>query len=142
MRGNEPILLVEDDEVDVMTLRRAVKDLNITNPLQVASDGLEALSYLRNPHNAKPCVILLDLKMPRMDGFAVLQEIKKDVDLKGLPVIVLTGSDDRADKLASFNLSAAGYVQKPVDYLQLLEAIRTIKLYWTLSEQPPPDESM
>ena len=139
MKTNQPILLVEDDAVDVMTIKRALKELKTTNPLQVAGNGEEALEYLRNPQNVKPTLILLDLQMPRMDGITFLKIIKDDPVLKRLPVIVLTTSDEPRDKIASFNLSVAGYMLKPVDYKQFVEVIKAINLYWTLSELPPQE---
>ena len=139
MRNHNPILLVEDDDVDVMTTKRALKELKITNPLQVAGNGEEALDYLRNPQNMKPCLILLDLNMPRMDGVTFLKIIKNDPILKRLPVIVLTSSDETRDKIESFNLSVAGYMLKPVDYKQFVEVLKAIQLYWTLSELPPQE---
>jgi len=137
MKGNEPLLLVEDDPVDVMTIKRAMKELNITNPVQVAGNGEEALVYLQDPQNEKPTLILLDLHMPRMDGISFLKEIKDDPVLKRIPVIVLTTSDEIQDKIESFDLSVAGYMLKPVNYQQFVEVIKAINLYWTLSEIPP-----
>lgn len=139
MKNNEPILLVEDNEVDVMTVKRALKELEITNPLQVAGNGEEALAYLRNPQKVKPCLILLDLQMPRMDGLTFLSIIKDDRLLKRLPAIVLSTSDDPRDKIATFSFSVAGYMVKPVDYQQFVEMMKAIHLYWTLSELPPQE---
>ncbi len=137
MRGHKPIMLVEDNQVDVMTVQRALKDLNVTNRLAIASDGEEALAYLRDAENEKPCVILLDLNMPRMNGIEFLREAKQDKALRRIPVVVLTTSDEEQDKVDSFDLSVAGYVLKPVDYQHFVEAMKTIELYWTLSELPP-----
>ena len=136
MRNNEPIMLVEDDQIDVMSVKRALQELNVTNTLIVVGDGLEALKFLRDPANVRPCIILLDLQMPRMGGIEFLQVIKQDDVLKSIPVVVLTTSDEDQDKVASFKLSVAGYIIKPVDYRQFVEAMRTIRLYWTLSELP------
>ncbi len=130
------ILLVEDDMVDVMTIQRAFKDINITNPVHVSGNGLEALDYLRNPQNTRPGIILLDINMPKMNGIEFLQVVKNDDLLKSIPVVVLTTSKAEQDKMESFNLGIAGYMIKPVDYLQFVEVIRTINLYWTLSELP------
>ena len=90
MRGNKPVILVEDDRVDQMTVRRAFRDLKITNPLIIAANGEEALVYLRDAVNPRPCLILLDLNMPRMNGLEFLAIAKKDEQLKMLPVVVLT----------------------------------------------------
>jgi CheY-like chemotaxis protein len=136
MTSKIPILLVEDDLVDVMTIRRAFKDIHITNPVHVSGNGLEALAYLRDPKNRRPGIILLDINMPRMNGIEFLQVAKKDDQLKSIPVVVLTTSKDEQDKVESFNLGVAGYMIKPVDYLQFVEVVKTIHLYWTLSELP------
>jgi len=133
------ILLVEDDHVDIMTIKRAFKDLKITNPVNVCENGLEALDFLRNPQKQFPGVILLDLNMPKMNGIEFLQEIKDDEQFKSIPVVVLTTSKEEQDKVESFKLGVAGYMIKPVDYLQFVEIIRTIHLYWTLSEIPVED---
>ncbi len=130
------ILLVEDDLVDVMTIKRAFKDIKIGNPLQVCDNGLEALKYLKNPSNRTPGIILLDINMPKMNGIEFLEIIKKDKDLKRVPVVVLTTSKAEQDKMESFNLGVSGYMIKPVDYLQFVETVKTIHLYWTLSELP------
>ena len=134
MRSNAPILLAEDDEVDVMTIRRAFKELNVTNPLVVVSNGEEALAHLHNLEAERPCIILLDLNMPRMDGIEFLTIMKDDPDLRRIPVVVLTSSYEEQDRTASFDKSVAGYMVKPVDYKQFIEVIRTISLYWTVSE--------
>jgi CheY-like chemotaxis protein len=136
MRSSKPVLLVEDDGVDAMTVRRAFKDLKILNPLAHSANGEEALAYLADPSNEKPCVILLDLNMPKMNGAEFLKVAKADADLRKIPVIVLTTSREEYDIVRSFELSVAGYIVKPVDYRNFVEAIRTIDLYWTLSELP------
>lgn len=136
MKDQVPILLVEDDEVDVMTMRRALKDLRITNPLHVAGDGEAALELLRGGGVARPCVILLDLNMPRMGGIEFLRVVKADAAFKSIPVIVLTTSREESDRVETFQLSVAGYMIKPADYRQFVEVVRAIDLYWTLSELP------
>ena len=136
MRTKRPILLAEDDPVDQETVRRALKEIKVTNRLDVAGNGEEALTHLRNEKNEKPCLILLDLKMPRMDGIEFLKVVRQDEKLKILPVVVLTTSKEERDKVESFCLGVAGYMVKPVDYQQFVEAIKTIDLYWTLSELP------
>lgn len=140
MRNTLPILLVEDDQVDAMTVRRALKDIKVTNRLDVVGDGLQALQHLRNPGNEKPCIILLDLNMPRMNGIEFLQVVKADATLRRIPVVVLTTSTEERDRVHSFNLGVAGYMIKPVDYGQFVEVVRAIDLYWTLSELPPADK--
>jgi len=133
------ILLVEDDLVDVMTIKRAFIDLNITNPVSVCGNGLEALDYLRDPQKTLPGIILLDINMPKMNGIEFLHEIKNEEKLKSIPVVVLTTSKVEQDKVETFNMGVAGYMIKPVDYLQFVEIIRTIHLYWTISELPNVD---
>ena len=136
MKDQTPILLVEDDDVDVMTMRRALKDLHIGNPLHVAGDGEAALEALRGGQMARPCIILLDLNMPRMGGIEFLRIAKADAQLRSIPVIVLTTSREESDRVETFQLSVAGYMIKPADYRQFVEVVRTIDLYWTLSECP------
>jgi CheY-like chemotaxis protein len=135
MRNSKPVLLVEDDDVDAMAVKRALKDLNVTNPLVHRFNGEEALEHLTDG-NGKPCVILLDLNMPRMSGIELLKIIKADDELKKIPVVVLTTSEDIQDKFETFGLSVAGYIVKPADYKKFVEAIRIVNLYWTLSELP------
>ena len=136
-KSKRPVLLVEDDQVDAMTVQRALKDINVTNRLDIVGDGEEALAFLRDPENERPCIILLDLSMPRMNGIEFLQVAKQDEALRRIPVVVLTASTEEQDKVDSFNLGVAGYMVKPVDYGQFVEVVKTIDLYWTLSELPP-----
>ena len=136
MRETRPILLVEDDQVDAMTVKRALKEINVANRLDIVGDGEEALVFLRAPENESPCIILLDLNMPRMNGIEFLTVAKQDEALKRIPVVVLTSSREEQDKVDSFDLGVAGYMIKPVDYHQFVEVMRTIDLYWTLSELP------
>jgi CheY-like chemotaxis protein len=136
MRDSKPIMLVEDDTVDAMTVKRALKDLKVLNPLVRAGNGEEALAYLRDENNVRPCVILLDLNMPKMNGIEFLKIAKADEKLKKIPAIVLTTSKDDQDWVQSFQLNVAGYIVKPIDYQKFVEAIRIINLYWTLSELP------
>ena len=133
---NKPILLVEDDQVDVMTVMRALKEIKVTNPVVNMENGEEALKYLRDPDSAKPCIILLDLNMPIMNGFEFLQVVKHDAQLKRIPVVVLTTSEEQQDKVNSFDLGVAGYIAKPVDYRRFVEVMRSIDAYWTISEMP------
>jgi CheY-like chemotaxis protein len=129
-------LLVEDDREDAMTVGLALKDLKVTNRLIHTANGEEALEYLRSESNKKPCVILLDLKMPKMDGIEFLKIAKADEGLKKIPVVMLTTSKEEQDVVESFKLGVAGYIVKPADYKKFVEAIRTINLCWTLSELP------
>lgn len=136
MRNLKPILLIEDDSVDAMMVKRALKDLNVKNLLVHTLNGEEALNHLRAESNGNPCVILLDLNMPKMNGVEFLKVVKADDVLKSIPVVVLTTSQEEQDVFESFKLSAAGYIIKPVDYKKFVEAIRTVDIYWTLSELP------
>jgi CheY-like chemotaxis protein len=136
MQSSKPILLVEDDSVDVITVRRALKDLEVTSELIPRGDGEEALAYLENDGNARPCVILLDLNMPKMNGTEFLKIVKADEELRKIPVIVLTTSNSEQDIAKSFELGAAGYMVKSVDYRKFMEIIKTIDSYWTLSKLP------
>ena len=131
-----PILLVEDDLVDVRTVQRAFKELRVTNRLDTAGNGEEALAFLRDLRHERPSLILLDLNMPRMNGVEFLRIVKQDDTLKTIPVVVLTTSREEQDVVDSFRLSVAGYMIKPVDYRQFVEVVRTIQLYWTVSETP------
>jgi CheY-like chemotaxis protein len=131
------ILLVEDDEVDVMNVRRAFDKNHITNPLFVAGDGLEALEKLRSgevPHGRR--IVLLDLNMPKMNGIEFLRELRSDPALAPTPVVVLTTSNNDRDKIDAFNLNVAGYLVKPVTFAEFSELMVTLNKYWTLVEMP------
>ena len=132
----KPILLVEDDNVDVMTVKRALKDIKVTNGLTHVTNGEEALEYLRGQDSKMPCIVLLDLNMPKMNGIEFLKIVKADKKLRKIPVVVLTTSGEEQDRIESFKLSVAGYIVKPTDYKKFVEAVGTIELYWTLSELP------
>lgn len=134
MRDLKPVLLLEDDSVDAMTVKRALKDLDVKNPLVHVLNGEKALEYLRDSVNAEPCVILLDLNMPKMSGIEFLKIAKSDPRLKCIPIVVLTTSKADRDKLECFDNSVAGYIVKPVDYNGFLDAMKILNLYWTLSE--------
>lgn len=136
MKDMRPILLVEDDEVDTMTVKRSLKDLHVHNSLITVSNGEEALDYLRDEQHQRPCIILLDINMPKMNGIEFLTVAKNDDKLKKIPVIVLTTSKEEQDKLDSFELGVAGYMIKPCTYEKFLELLRTINGYWTVSELP------
>jgi len=140
MRDYKPILLLEDDTVDAMTVKRALRDLKVTNPLVRVANGEEALVYLRDETKTKPCVILLDLNMPKMNGIEFLKIAKADDKLRRIPAIVLTTSKDDQDRFATFQLSIAGFIVKPVDYMKFVEAMKIVNLYWTLSELPNTEQ--
>lgn len=131
------ILLVDDDEVDVMTVKRAFTKANISNPVYVARDGVDALELLRA--DAVPSsrrLVLLDLNMPRMNGIEFLREIRKDPQLQTLTVVVLTTSNEDRDRVEAFQLNVAGYLLKPVTFHTFAEVMATLNKYWTLMELP------
>ncbi len=134
--SHRPILIIDDDDVDVMTIRRALKELHVSNPVNRAQHGEAALAHLRDAASERPCIILLDLNMPIMNGLEFLQNIKGDPEFKSIPVIMLTTSDEQKDKFRSFDLGVAGYMTKPVDYRQFVEMIRSIDMYWAISDMP------
>ena len=136
MRNTKPILLVEEDRMDAMMVEHALKDLNVTNQLIHLNNGKEALDYLRDNNKENPCVILLDLNMPETNGVEFIRAIKADKILKKTPIVVLAASTEEQDVIESFNLIIDGYVLKPVDYKKFVEVIRTVDLYWTLSQMP------
>lgn len=131
------ILLVDDDEVDVMTVKRAFSRANITNKLYVATDGIEALNLLRGdgiPPSRR--LMLLDLNMPRMSGIELLREIRADPVLHALTVVVLTTSNEDRDRVEAYELNVAGYLVKPVTFHAFAEVMSTLNKYWTLMEMP------
>lgn len=134
------ILLVEDDEVDVMTVKRAFKKGNITSSLYIAGNGLEALAILRgtaeqpSPIPPERRIILLDLNMPKMNGLEFLHELRADAAIKSIPVVVLTTSNEERDRVEAYNLNVAGYMLKPVTFSVFIELMVTLNKYWTLCE--------
>ena len=139
------ILLVEDNADDEVLTLRALKKNNIRNEVVVARNGVEALDYLfgtgtyagRNL-NIVPQVVLLDLKLPKLDGLEVLRRLRSNESTKLLPVVILTSSDEEQDRFNSYGLGANSYVRKPVDFNQFSEAVRQLGLYWLVVNQPPP----
>ena len=136
MQKHKPILLIEDDDLDAMTVERSLRDLGIANQLIRLNDGEQAIDYLRCRDNRPPCLILLDLNMPKMNGIEFLKVVKADEILRMIPVVVLTTSCEKRDIVKSFELSAAGYMVKSADYAEAARIIRMIDKYWTLSETP------
>ena len=132
------ILLVEDDEVDIMNVKRAFKKNNISNPLLIAHNGIEALELLRSKtlDGPKPKIVLLDLNMPRMGGIEFLKEIRSDSELSALSVFIMTTSNEDGDKIDAFNLNVAGYILKPLSMDRFIAAVSTLNSYWTLCEFP------
>jgi CheY-like chemotaxis protein len=131
------ILLIEDDQVDVMNVRRAFEKNRIVNPLHVAANGIEGLEMLReNLVPSQRRLILLDLNMPRMNGLEFLRALRADPALHATPVVVLTTSNDERDKVEAYNLNVAGYLLKPVTFVKFVEAMAALNKYWTLAELP------
>jgi CheY-like chemotaxis protein len=141
---NKVILLVEDNPSDIKLTKRALEQSQITNELIVAEDGGEALDYLFGTGQYAgrdiriiPAVVLLDLKLPRIDGLDVLKKIRTNELTSLLPVVILTSSDQEKDIIDSYKLGANSYIRKPVDFNQFAEAVRTLGLYWLLLNEPP-----
>jgi CheY-like chemotaxis protein len=141
---NKVILLVEDNPDDVKLTLRALKKSNILNEVVVAEDGVEALDYLfgtgkyaGRDTRVLPQLVLLDLKMPKMDGLEVLQRLRADQRTKLLPVVVLTTSSEDRDRIESYKLGANSYVRKPVDFDQFVDAVRQLGLYWLVLNEAP-----
>lgn len=140
-RGPIDILLVEDNEEDVELTTRALRKARVANPLTVVQDGEEALELLFGDGSdrpaANPRLILLDLKLPKVDGLAVLRRVKGDERTKMIPVVVLTSSREESDIVESYRLGVNSYIVKPVDFEQFLAAVERLGLYWLLLNQPP-----
>jgi CheY-like chemotaxis protein len=131
------ILLVDDDEIDVMTVKRAFARGNVTNQLFIATDGIEALQLLRSDGiPAARRLVLLDLNMPRMNGIELLREIRSDPALQSITVVVLTTSNEDRDRVDAYQLNVAGYLLKPVTFQAFAEVMTTLNKYWTLMEMP------
>ncbi|AKU94270.1 Two-component response regulator [Labilithrix luteola] len=129
------VVLVEDDAIDVMNVRRAFDKGKIANPLYVAGDGIEALEMLRSHAIPKERrIILLDINLPRMNGIELLQEIRKDPILRPTPVVILTTSNDDHDKFKAYDLNVAGYLLKPVTFVSFVEIMAALNRYWTVVE--------
>ena len=143
-QDNRPILLVEDNPDDVELTLRALKKNNIQNEVIVAIDGVEALDYLfgtgkyeGRDKNQRPVLILLDLKLPKLDGLEVLKHINTDEFTKLIPVVILTSSKEESDIIAGYELGANSYIRKPVEFGQFTEAVRQLGLYWLLLNESP-----
>lgn len=141
-RNDRPILMVEDNPDDVELTKMALRDAGIRNPIHVASDGVEALEYLfgtdegKSGSPADPIVTLLDLQLPRVDGFQVLERIRADERTKRLPVVILTSSDAEEDIARGYALGVNSYVRKPVEFAQFAKAVRQLGVYWLLINEP------
>jgi len=131
------ILLVEDNPDDEALTRRALQKNNVTNEMVVAHDGQEALDYLFGAGRL-PQLILLDLKLPKIDGLEVLRRLRAEERTRLLPVVILTSSNEERDLVTSYSLGANSYVRKPVDFKEFTEAARQLGVYWLLLNEPPP----
>jgi two-component system, response regulator len=145
LKDQVEILLVEDDPDDLDLTMRALNDANVCNLIQVARDGEEALDFLfcRGPHSERdpschPRLVLLDLKLPKLDGLEVLEQIKRDPRTQAVPVVILTSSKQEQDLVEGYQLGANSYIQKPVDFDQFQATIKQLGYYWLLVNQPPP----
>jgi CheY-like chemotaxis protein len=144
MNDLKRILLAEDDPRDVELTLTALEENNLVNEVVVARDGAEALDYLRCQgdyrmrQKGNPAVVLLDLKMPKVDGIQVLEEIRADPELRQTPVVILTSSREERDLVEAYHLGVNAYVVKPVDFQEFLAAVREIGLFWALLNEPPP----
>jgi CheY-like chemotaxis protein len=138
------ILMVEDDPKDVELTLTALEEYNLANEVIVARDGAEALDYLYSRGEYKmrssgnPAVMLLDLKLPKVDGLEVLKQIKSDAELRMIPVVVLTSSKEEKDMVASYKLGVNAYVVKPVDFHEFVNAIKELGVFWAIINEPPP----
>ena len=138
------ILIVEDDPKDVELTLTALEEYNLANEVVVTRDGEEALDYLycrgnfTTRTNDNPAVLLLDLKLPKIDGLEVLQQIKSDEKLRMIPVVVLTSSREEKDMVASYKLGVNAYVVKPVDFHEFVNAIKELGVFWAVINEPPP----
>ena len=133
------ILLVEDDPDHELLTIRALKKSNIANEVQVARDGEEAINLLFGPYAIQPQVILLDLKLPKVDGLEVLRRIRESDTTRMLPVVILTSSDEERDLVRSYQLGVNSYIRKPVNFNDFAEATRQLGMYWLVLNQCPPN---
>ena len=143
MNGIKQILLVEDDPMDVELTLTALEEYKLSNKIDVARDGEEALDYLYRRGNFQtrddftPAVVILDLKLPKVSGLDVLRQIRADEKLKLLPVVILTSSREEQDLIASYQLGVNAYVVKPVDFHQFIEAVKTLGIFWVALNEAP-----
>lgn len=136
MSQSSQLLLIEDDQIDALTIKRALTELGIAGQVIHTTNGVDALDYLRANTSTLPRLILLDLNMPRMNGIEFLRELKADPDLMQIPVVVLTTSKEDQDITGTFQYGVAGYMVKPLDYSQFVNVIQAITRYWELSAVP------
>ena len=147
--SNKVILLVEDNPDDAALTLRAFKRSHVANPIAEARDGIEALDFLfaRGVYSDRataplPTLIILDLKLPKLDGLGVLKAIREDERTRLLPVVILTSSKEEQDLISSYSLGANSYVRKPVDFNEFLEAVKVLGIYWLMMNQSPPERTI
>ncbi|NQU83821.1 MAG: response regulator [Parcubacteria group bacterium] len=146
MKGLKRILLAEDDERDIELTLAALEDINIANEIDVVRDGEEAPDYLfrrdkyKDRKNVDPAVVLLDLKMPKVDGLEVLRQIRKSDELCRIPVVILTSSKIESDLITSYNLGVNAYVVKPVEFENFVKAVKELGSFWAILNEPPPEK--
>ena len=144
MVGLKRILLVEDNQYDVELILAVLAENNLSNEVMIVRDGAEALNYLylrgpsEQPPESYPAVVLLDLKLPKIDGLEVLERIKSDPALKSIPVVMLTSSREECDVVRSYGLGANAYVVKSVDFEEFAESLKQLGVFWGVTNQPPP----
>jgi two-component system response regulator len=146
--SNKAILLVEDNPDDVVLTLRAFKRSHVMNPIAVARDGIEALDFLfaRGAYTDRataplPTLIILDLKLPKLDGLGVLKAVRADERTRLLPVVILTSSKEEQDVISGYSLGANSYVRKPVDFAEFVEAVKVLGMYWMMMNQGPPERA-
>ena len=146
MKDLKRILLAEDDERDIELTLAALEEINLANEIDVVRDGEEALDYLfrrdkyKDRKNGDPAVVLLDLKMPKVDGLEVLRQIRKSDDLSFIPVVILTSSKMESDLITSYNLGVNAYVVKPVEFEDFVKAVKELGSFWAILNEPPPEK--
>jgi len=147
--ANKVILLVEDNPDDEALTLRAFKRSHVMNPIAVARDGIEALDFLfaRGAHSERigaplPTLVILDLKLPKLDGLGVLKALRADSRTQLIPVVILTSSKEEQDLISSYSLGANSYVRKPVDFTEFQEAVKILGIYWLMMNQAPPERAM
>jgi len=135
---NRKILLVEDNPDDVELTLRAFRKVNLANDMDVVTDGEEALKYLKEHESGLPVVVLLDLKLPKMDGLEVLRRMRAAEATRLLPVVIMTSSREERDLIDGYRFGANSYIRKPVNFEQFVDSVRTLGIYWLLLNEPPP----
>ena len=146
--ANKVILLVEDNPDDAQLTLRAFKRSHLMNPIVLARDGIEALDFVfaRGAHSGRagaplPTLVILDLKLPKLDGLGVLKAIRDDERTRLLPVVILTSSKEEQDLVSGYSLGANSYVRKPVDFTEFQDAVKVLGIYWLMTNEPPPERA-